>query len=316
MRKLILSLSIIFIILTQLSAQTVLPNMDLEEWAEFPFSSGFYEEPAGGIWTTANKAVLLNPEIFKITTFKTGDAHHGNYAAKIVTDLADLPGPNDILQTGTLATGYFDEMALPPSNLKDGVPFTGRPYRLKGYFKYLPVKQDSCDVYSLLYKWNPSTKSRDTIAYAWKTDTITVKEWTKFDLPYHYYSEEVPDTISIIFAPSAGGDLFEGQVGSTLYIDDISLEFENGVEWMLMSEVVSKAYPNPASDRVTIELSGEIRQGRLILYSFQGNVCLNTGFTGNLAIIDVADLPSGSYYYHIIDSKKIVSGGSLIIAER
>ncbi len=290
--------------------------MDMEEWIVFPFSTGQYEEPGGGVWTTANRAVLLNPEIFKITTFKTEDAHLGNYAARIVTDLADLPGPNDILQTGTLATGYFDEMALPPSNLKDGVPFNGRPYRFKGYFKYFSVNHDSCDVYSLLYKWNSLTHRRDTVAYAWKTDTIRVTEWTQFDVPYHYYSDETPDTISIIFAPSAAGDLFEGQVGSTLYIDDISLEFENGVEWMLMSEITTRAYPNPVADRVTIELSEEIRQGTIVLYSFQGNECLRMHFTGNIATLNVMDFPPGSYYYQVVDVKKIVSGGSFIISER
>lgn len=316
MRKLILSFSIGFIIFARLSAQTVLPNMNLEEWVMFPFSTGYYEEPGGGIWTTANRAVLLNPEIFKITTFKTEDAYQGMYAAKIVTDVADLPGPNDILQTGALATGYFDELALPPTNLKDGIPFNGRPYRFKGYFKYLSVNHDSCDVYSLLYKWNPSTHHRDTIAYAWKTDTIRVTEWTLFDIPYTYFSEEEPDTISIIFAPSAAGDLFEGQVGSTLYIDDISLEFENGIEWKLMSEVVSKAFPNPVYDKMTIELSEEIRQGLVVVYSIEGNECLRKGFTGSRTDVDVAGLPSGYYQYQIINTRKIISGGSFIVAER
>ncbi len=316
MRKVILSLSVFFIVFIQLSAQTILPNMTLEEWVEFPFSTGSYEEPGGGIWTTANRAVLLNPDIFKITTFKTEDAHQGIYAAKIITDLADLPGPNDILQTGTLATGYFDELALPPTNLKDGVPFNGRPYRFKGYYKYFSVNHDSCDIYSLLYKWNSSKQRRDTIAYAWLTDTVRVTTWTQFDIPYHYYSEGEPDTISIIFAPSAAGDLFEGQVGSTLYIDDISLEFENGIEMMLMSEVVSKAYPNPVTDVVTIELTEEIGEGYVILHSFQGKECLRKGFTGNIATIHVAGFPPGYYYYQIVDTRSIVSGGTFIVSER
>ena len=289
--------------------------MNLEEWVNFPFSTGYYEEPGGGIWTTANRAVLLNPAIFKITTFKSEDAYEGNYSARIVTDVAELPG-NDILQTGTLATGYFDELALPPSNLKDGIPFNGHPYRFKGYFKYLSVNHDSCDVYSLLYKWNPWKNRRDTIAYAWKTDTIRVTEWTQFDIPYHYFSDEEPDTISIIFAPSAAGDLFEGQIGSTLYVDDISLEFENSIEWKLMSEVVSKAYPNPASDRLSIEVSAEIRQGRVVIYSIDGTECTRQGFSGSETIIDVTRLSPGYYQYQIIDNRTILSGGSFIIADR
>ena len=315
MRKLILSLSVIFINFIQLSGQTVLPNMNMEEWVMFPFSTGYYEEPGGGIWTTANRAVLLNPAIFKVTTFKSEDAYEGNYSAKIITDLAELPG-NDILQTGALATGYFDELALPPTNLKDGIPFNGHPYRFKGYFKYLSVNHDSCDVYSLLYKWNTVKNRRDTIAYAWKTDTIRVTEWTQFDIPYKYFSEEEPDTISIIFSPSAAGDLFEGQVGSTLYIDDISLEFENGIEWKLMSEVVSKAYPNPSAGKVTIEISDEIRQGTVVIYSIDGNECSRKGFSGIKADIDITGFSPGYYQYQVIDNRTILTGGSFIVAER
>ncbi len=226
--------SLFMLISHSLVSQYSLPNGDMEEWIIYPFSTGYYEEPGGGIWTTANRAVLLNPSIFKITTFKTKDAHLGNYAARIVTDIADMPGPNDIIQTGTLAIGYFDELALPPTNLKDGMPFTGRPDRFKVWYKYLSVNGDSCTMYAILYKWNNFLHKRDTIGYAGLTDNVTVSGYTLLDLPFTYFSVEEPDTLSIIFASSAAGDLFLGQVGSTLYIDDISLE------WYIPPEIQSQ----------------------------------------------------------------------------
>ena len=35
-----------------------------------------------------------------------------------------------------------------------------------------------------------------------------------------------PDTIDMVFAASAGGELFVGGIGSTLFVDDFKLVFE------------------------------------------------------------------------------------------
>lgn len=313
MRKTVLSYLFSLSAFLTVYAQTVLPNMNMEEWVEHPFSTGSYWEPGGGIWTTANRAVLLNPDIFKITTFKTEDAYEGNYAAKIITDLAELPG-NDLLQAGALATGYFNELAPPPTNLKDGVPFTGRPLRFKAYYKYFSVNHDSCDMWAILYKWNPTLRHRDTLAVAWITDTVRVTEWTQFNIPFIYQSAQDPDTISIVFSPSAAGDTFEGQVGSTLYIDDISLEFENSIEWKVMSEVISRAYPNPVAEELTIELNRYIEDGRVVIFDLKGNRQSVTQFSGQQTEINVTGYIAGYYQYQIMESRKIISSGSFVVS--
>lgn len=313
MRKTVLSYLFSLSAFLAVYSQTVLPNMNMEEWIEHPFSTGSYWEPGGGIWTTANRAVLLNPEIFKITTFRTDDAYEGNYAAMMVTDLAELPG-NDLLQAGALATGYFNELAPPPTNLKDGVPFTGRPLRFKAYYKYFSVNHDSCDMWAILYKWNPALQHRDTLAVAWITDTVRVTEWTQFNIPFIYQSDQDPDTISIVFSPSAAGDTFEGQVGSTLYIDDISLEFENGVEWKLMSEVTSRAYPNPSQAKLTIELSCYIDEGRILFFDIQGKQHSVVSFSGSQVDTDVSGFAPGYYQYQVMESRKVISGGNFIVS--
>jgi hypothetical protein len=167
MRKNLLPLIFLFFMCYQVQGQTTLPNMNLEGWVSVPWVyhdtlTGSYDSVAGGVWVTANRAVLLNPTYFMPTTFKTSDAYNGSWAAKIVTDMTE----NGLLVTGTLATGIFDLYAIPPANLKMGVPFTGRPTHFKTWFKYLPVLHDSCDMWAMLLKWNPQKMARDTIGVA------------------------------------------------------------------------------------------------------------------------------------------------------
>ncbi len=309
MKRLLPGIIFTLIFSVHLAGQSTLPNMGLEEWID---STGFYEEPSGGVWTTANRIVLLNPDIFKETTFKTEDAYAGQYAAKIVTDIALLPPPNDMLLTGTLATGWFDVYALPPTNLKMGVPFTARPVRFKGYYKYFSVEHDSCDIWAILTKWNSVTLQRDTIGDTYLTDTVIVSEYTLFNLPFQYYSEDDPDSISVVFASSAAGDLFLGSVGSTLFVDEISLELSNGTELLLMPEVVVRTYPNPASNIVCFELNAFMKDGKLILLNSQGKSCSSQQFKGKKTNIDLANYPEGIYFYQLFEGNRLINGGSII----
>jgi len=197
-----------------------LPNMDFEYWTQYPN----YEEPSPyGIWATPNKLVDLLPGFYPAVTLKTQDAHSGNYAVKVVTDsVQGLP-----LLTGTLATGVFSvNLGNPVKSLTRGVPYYSKPYAFRGYYKYYPVNGDSCQVYAQLSYWDNDNKKRVLVGEASLKDiTLEVPDYTLFNIPFDYYNEMGPDSLSVVFASSAGGDLFVGGVGSSLYIDDISMVF-------------------------------------------------------------------------------------------
>jgi hypothetical protein len=291
-------------------AQTTLPNLDLEGWATMTIDTiDYYEEPTGGIWTTANRAVLLNPLYFKVTTFKTEDAHSGTYAAKIVTDMIHLPSGQDLLMTGTLATGTFNELAPPPDNLKMGVPFTDRPVRFKTWFKYIPVNHDSTDMWCMLTKWNPAIMGRDTIGVAWYTDTVTFREYSLLNMQIVYNSEEIPDSISLVYAPSAAGDLFLGQEGSVLYVDDISLEYSNGFNLILLPEVEVKYFPNPADHNIRFELSKEVKDGHLQIFDALGREIYSAVFSGQIISVDLSGYVDGTFYYFLSTENSPLNSG-------
>jgi hypothetical protein len=310
MRKFTLPFLFIFFAFNQVPGQTTLPNMNLEGWATD--STGLYEEPTGGVWTTANRAVRLNPAIFKVTTFKTSDAHLGSWAAKIVTDMAYLPGGQNLLLTGTLATGTFNELSVPPDNLKMGMPFNGRPTRFKTWFKYFPVQHDSCDMWCMLIKWNPLKMARDTIGVAWYTDTITHSQYYQLDMVINYYSGEIPDSISVVYAPSASGDLFLGQVGSTLYVDDITLEYSNGFNQTLMPEVGVKCYPSPAINFIRFELSEDLKQVLMRIFNEQGQLISSKYFSGRRILFDLTGFTPGTYYYLLSKGTTQLNSGTFL----
>lgn len=201
-----------------------LPNMDLEVWQDF----GRYESPAPiGIWATPNKVsdllVFLDPP--PVTVSKTTDAVSGQFAAKIET----IQPEDFFLMAGTLATGIFEpDLENPVKSLRQGVPFTSRPKAFSGYYKYLPVAEDSCKLYALLSKWDHSAQKRDTVAYAGLPPLANYpSEYTKFTFDFDYYMQGIdPDTLIMIMVSSAEGDAFIGGVGSTLYVDELRLIYE------------------------------------------------------------------------------------------
>ena len=196
-----------------------MPNMDLERWIQYPN----FEDPAPHrAWATVNTLVDLNPSLYIATTLKTEDAQHGQYAAMMFTDSVDyLP-----ILSGSLATGVFTvNLNQPLESLVSGAPYKSKPTRFKGYFKYQPQNGDSCEIRTTLFKWNKDLKKRVKVGEAIMRRTDTTMAYTPFDLPFEYFSQDEPDSIEVIFTSSAGGEYFIAEIGSTLYIDNVSFEF-------------------------------------------------------------------------------------------
>jgi hypothetical protein len=287
--------------------QTSFPNSDLESWTNM----GNYEQPAGGYWTTANKIVDLLPGFYPATTFKTTDAHSGTYAARMRTDR--ISPPVNLLVTGTLAVGEFDENGTPPDNLKLGKPFTSRPDKFTGWYKFTSVNSDSCDLYCLLSKWNPTTMMRDTIAWAGLREYTTQPSYIKFELPFNYSSSDSPDSISIVFASSAGGANFQGQVGNELFIDDVALETATGLEIMLMPEVGISVFPNPSVDQVNFNLSRTVRDGRMEILDLNGRAVYEAPFSGEHFGMNVREWATGTYFYRAWEGSEKLNTGTFVI---
>lgn len=152
------------------------------------------------------------------------------------------------------------------SATKFGVQFTHKPTKLKGWYKFqagetfyeldnstnppslkaVPGKKDICDIYAVFYetdetlqtltghnvldKSNPHIISLARLAEPQETNT-----WTYFELPFEPVNNRTIDeeklkagnyNIAVVFSSSIRGDHFEGAPGSTLWIDEVELEYE------------------------------------------------------------------------------------------
>ena len=136
-----------------------------------------------------------------------------------------------------------------------GKPFTARPTKLKGYYKYttapinyassdfeaLRGKPDTCSIYIVLGDWTEPVEIRTNpnnpkyfdkndpriIAYAELNSGSTVQNYTQFELELDYRAtNRIPTYLLVVCSASKYGDYFTGGGGAVLYVDDFSLEYD------------------------------------------------------------------------------------------
>lgn len=287
-----------------LHSQDTLPNMNFENWTSYGL--GAYQEPSGGVWATANSVVLM---AMPVTTERTTDAVSGTYAAKMTTKQATITTP-PMLITGTLCTGVFNSAAT-SNNMKFGKPFTGRPLRFTGYYKYYNNAGDSCDIYATLTKWTGTT--REVVGKATLRSHDSVLTYTKFNLLFVYNSGDIPDSITVVFASSAAGDVMKGHVGSTLYIDNTNLDYTNGINELTKPSVKVKCFPIPAKTAVNFVLEKNIINGSIKIFNELGSEIKMINIINKEFSISVKDLSKGKYFYQIIEKNSILNSGYFLV---
>ncbi len=287
-------LKMIFLCLLGLSgfSQTSLPNLDFESWVLS--SSGRYEDPTPStIWATPNYAMDLifgNPSTSIVQ--KSTDAHGGSFAAlmKSRTIVGNFVG-------ATLFTGFLNT-TIPLAPVPElGVPFTGRPIAMKGWYKYAPVNGDSSSIYVKLTKWNSTTNTRDVVGFIEKRDYSAVNAYTPFNLVINYSSSDVPDSITVVFSASAGAEQGVGQVGSSLWVDDVVFDYgANSLESSNKIPVLN-CYPNPTNDFLFIQTTRMDLTYQI--YTMTGQLVRSS----RLPQISLSELQTGVYKLCAVDSK-------------
>lgn len=287
-------------------AQTSIDNLNFETWVTS--ASGRFEDPTpASIWATPNYAmdlILGNPSTSIVQ--KSTDMHGGSFAAlmKSRTIVGNFVG-------ATLFTGSLD-ITSPFSPIpKLGVPFTGRPTSLKGWYKYTSVNNDSSSIYVKLTKWNSSTNTRDVVGFIEKRDYSSVNAYTPFELVINYTSTDTPDSITVVFSASAGAEQNKGEVGSSLWIDDVSLNyFPASIEDQKVIQENISMYPNPTVDQLTVISEADISS--YAIYSCTGQMVQTAGFNVASKHISLKDLTIGHYMIHFFDSAHHTVGQKLV----
>ena len=235
-------------------SQVALYNGGFENWNQS--GNSWYANEAGkSYWDSSNPGSTAMGANYNVTTRTESPKVSGSYAAKLESKFIVIKFAAASLYTGAFGALTSD---MSGATLNWGVPFTARPTALKGWMQYVPKaidregknlpsdapakgEMDQCGMFVALLTEsiqidntkletipNFDTDSR-VIAYGALPSAQNVDsngEWKEVNIPLVYHSlTSKPTHLLIVFSSSKYGDYFHGGTGSTLYLDDFSLEY-------------------------------------------------------------------------------------------
>jgi hypothetical protein len=241
----------------------------------------------------------------------------GKYCIKLVSGVVPV-GENLIFlpgMVGTINQGFVDEFL----NTGGNVTITkywdyDTPHALEGWYRYNPVNGDSALIDIGLDDYDKPIYLKNLIIEK------PTSEWTHFsiEIPEQYWNDYFK-RIRVLFVASAGVNFTElqtckGQKGSTLWIDNISLRYTNGIKQNLFSSLKTKTFPNPATEVVHVELN-EPFAGKIVVYDTFGRTILEENINGTQCQFTTSTLPSGNYFYRLINENTIFAQDKFVVTK-
>jgi len=272
----------------QSSAQTQAPNIGFENWETLqgPISNT-YDEPAN--WNSSNECTALLNQ-FAVT--KSTDAHSGSFSVRMETFQAF----GNIRANGVITTADMICLAA-GGGQEGGMAYTdAAPDSVIGWYKYAPVNSDSG--YSQVMFL--SNNDMDTLSYTRYNFVQAASTWTRFSFPLKpIQGGQTPEKLSLFFSCSWGdGSQGQAEVGSTMYIDDVSFVFNpQGVNNIAASSI--QVYPNPAAGEFNVTIAAGTN-ATLEVIDMTGKMVKKVKLTEARTKVDVGQLVAGLYMYQVI----------------
>lgn len=258
-----------------------LPNYSFELWETMDYA---YQEPDG--WSTDNEIVLRNADQVLVTPSE--DAYNGDYAAQAQTgQFGTSPLP------AFLSVGAFNAY---DNNLpREPIPYNYTPAYLEGYYKYSPVEDDTATIGAFFYK-DGNLIGEDYIDIGEETNV-----YTNFYVDINL--SDTPDEMMIM--------VFSGNIaGSTLLVDEVKLTDEITSIATTGTDSGFNIFPNPATNQVNIEQSGDSQPERILVKDISGQLIAR--YDGPQQQLDVSEYQPGQYLI-IIETKQSQSVQKIMV---
>ena len=231
--------------------QAALYNGGFEHWW-MDGKVAYATEQGVSYWDTSNQGAASFGG--SNTTETTEVVHGGSKAAMLQSKYIVIK-----FAAASLYTGSFGELVgTSGAKLNWGVPFTARPTALKGWMQYAPEainrvgsnlpsdapakgQPDQCGMYCALLSEALAVDNTNMSTFPnWETDPRVIAygalpaeqnvhsngQWKEVNIPLVYRDlSRKPTHLLVVFSASKYGDYFHGGEGSTLYVDDFSLEY-------------------------------------------------------------------------------------------
>ncbi|MBC7450426.1 MAG: T9SS type A sorting domain-containing protein [Cytophagales bacterium] len=199
-------------------SQTQIPNGDFENWTAFLPCRGIdsllnfatYDELGYYEALKYDKITYCTP---KPSATKTTDKHSGTYALKLSPYF-------DGTEYSYSAVAAGNDVTFEGGNY---VPFTGRPTKLTGWYKFIQGDADTLDFVVGAYNIN----TKENIFY----EELIIKkgqaEYTKFEIVLHYDESIKTNPTVLVFGVGLGNySLQEANKASAVYLDDLVFEYD------------------------------------------------------------------------------------------
>ncbi len=246
---------------TELATQ--MPNSSFEDWDESGKVHLIYAPGGQKFWDSGNEgSSTMN---INVTTRATDKVHHGNSSIKLQSRFAGVGGLIGKLAAGNVFIGEYLKTDGTNGILGWGRGWNTRPTSVSGYYHYTPkavthvgdgrpsgvekgvmdqakiyiaITDNQCDSYDgknfpFIIKTNPKTlqlfdvNSPNIIAYGELviTEATAGDDLVPFTIELTYRSNKKASNIMMVASSSIWGDYFSGGEYSTLYLDDLKLNY-------------------------------------------------------------------------------------------
>lgn len=231
-------------------------------------------------------------ETFASVQIDYSTAYHGPHAVKLLTEPGKVKTDGSTFRGFVVNGNHFYTDSLGYIDLsKCGMPFTHRPYSLKGQYKFedtSPSLHNYPTVNVLLRKYNSTTQVSDTIGYGVASIQLyQTPNWRAFEIPIIYLSNQVPDTIVVALQSASLAD------PSTFWVD--SLNFNLTDPTLIEEQVLSKHFYQVGS-KIYFLQPEKIKQVEVLDINARRIINLTSSF----AVINLENLPQGNYLLRTI----------------
>lgn len=229
-----------------------IPDGDFEQWWLNGKIWCPWNKNGDRFWDTGNTGTAVMGQSNVVPTDYTPSG--SGKAAELSTGFFGIAGIGK-LGAGSIFTGSFAKVDGTNGILDFGRPWTLRPTKLRGYYRYksepinyasaewanLKGRPDSCHIYVALTDWtapyqirtNPKNRNlfdknaSYVIGYGELINGETMDGYKEFEIEIDYRTTTVmPSYMLITCAASKYGDYFTGGVGSTLWVDQLSFMWD------------------------------------------------------------------------------------------
>jgi hypothetical protein len=204
---------------------------------------------------------------------KNLDAYSGDYSMS-VSDYDRYGDKHGYIYPGTELNHYY----------KPVFGIDQRYNYLQGYYKYFPSSIDSGVLIARTFE-NGSQRSRDTAFFH------AASEWTYFNLPINYYSENYNPDSATLMVYSSRADSFVG-LETTLFLDALEFTMQPHTASIQFEENDTRIYPNPTQRSFIINMTST---AEVSIISPLGQLIQKQTLTVGENSIDIEHSSSGLY---------------------